>query len=70
MALMAEEDTRPPCPCCGGSGGHDYRAFVSPSDRDDDEDCTNCEGRGTTWFTDARPNSCTGYRTLVRRVNR
>lgn len=69
MAIAAEEDTRPTCPCCGGTGMHGYRGFVSPSPIDDEEDCTNCGGRGTTWFTDARHQSCTGWRILMRRVN-
>lgn len=68
MAVMAEIDTRPPCPCCGGTGMHGYRPFTSPGPGDDSEGCTNCEERGTTWFTDARPNSCQGYRAMMRRV--
>jgi DnaJ-class molecular chaperone len=67
MVILTERDTRPTCPCCGGSGMHGLRPFVSPSDRDDSEGCTNCDERGTTFFTDARPNSCAGYRTMIRR---
>jgi len=67
MAIVAEPDTRPKCPCCDGSGMHGYRPYSSGSDRDDSEGCTNCGERGTTWFTDARPRSCTGYRDLMRR---
>lgn len=69
MAIVAEPDTRPTCPCCRGVGAHAYRPYTSPSPGDDDEGCTNCEERGTTWFTDARLNSCLGYKTLMRRVN-
>ena len=70
MAIAAEEDTKPKCPCCMGTGMHGYRPYTSPSDHDDSEGCTNCGERGTTWFTDAKPWSCTGYKTLMRRVNR
>jgi DnaJ-class molecular chaperone len=70
MALMIDEDDRPTCPCCMGTGMHGHRASVSPSPDDDSEGCTNCGERGRTFFTDAKPWSCTGYRTLMRRVNR
>lgn len=69
MAIATEEDTKPQCPCCEGTGMHGHRARVSPSPDDDSEGCTNCGERGTTWFTDARPRSCTGYRAMMRRVN-
>jgi hypothetical protein len=49
---------------------HGYIPFSSPSEHDDWEGCTNCAERGTTWFNDAKPWSCSGYRTLMRRVNR
>lgn len=72
MAVIAtERDAKPLCPCCEGSGGHGYRAYargISPED--DDEDCTNCNGQGRTYHTDARRDSCSGFRTLMRRVNR
>lgn len=58
------------CPCCGGAGMHSVRPYVSPSPADDWEGCTNCHERGTTYFTDARINSCSGFRNLMRRVNR
>ena len=68
--VTTEIEERPAvCPCCQGSGGHGYRPFASPSPGDDDEDCTNCGGKGTTYFTDAKPRSCTGYRILMRRVH-
>lgn len=69
MAIIAvtEPDTRPKCPCCNGSGMHGYLPYPNASPGDDWEGCTNCEERGTTWFTDARPNTCQGYRTLMRR---
>ena len=70
MAQAIAEDTRPECPCCSGTGMHGHRPHVSPSPADDSEGCTNCEERGTTWFDDAKPRSCHGYRTLMRRVNR
>ena len=71
MTTKTAEDTRPVCPCCGGSGGHGFRATaLGPSPMDDDEGCTNCGEQGRTFFTDAKPRSCTGYRTLMRRVNR
>lgn len=56
----------PPCQCCGGSGMHGYRPHVSPSPDDDDAECSTCGGKGVTWFN-ARQNSCSGYRTLMRR---
>ena len=71
MTETIQASGAPTCPCCGGNGGHGYRAFargVSPYD--DDEGCTNCNETGHTWFTDARPDSCSGYRSLMRRVNR
>lgn len=62
---------KPVCPCCNGHGGHGYKYVLgAASPLDDDEDCTNCGGQGRTWFTDARPNTCTGYKALMRRVNR
>jgi len=70
MAIAAEEDSRPICPCCGGTGMHGYRPRISPSPDDDSEGCTNCGERGRTWFDDAPPRSCTGYRVLWKRVNR
>ena len=70
MAIATTEDDRPTCPCCIGTGMHGYRPYTSPSPGDDDEDCTNCGGQGRTWFDDAKPWSCSGYRTLMRRVNR
>ena len=72
MAVTDQFDSgKPKCPCCAGSGGHGYRAFArGPSPADDDEDCTNCAGTGRTWFTDAKPQTCSGYKTLIRRVNR
>lgn len=72
MSILIDTDTRPICPCCEGSGGHGYRAsaigVTNPAD--DDEGCTNCGEKGRTYFTDARPNSCSGYRELMKRVNR
>jgi hypothetical protein len=67
MATLVEPDTRPTCPCCNGSGMHGHRPYPNASPGDDWEGSTNCEERGTTWFDDARPNSCTGYRMLARR---
>lgn len=56
----------PPCVCCGGSGQHVYRPYSSSSPDDDDIECSTCGGTGVTWFN-ARPRTCTGYYTLMRR---
>ena len=69
MAIATEEDARPTCPCCIGTGMHGYHPYASPSPSDDWEDCTNCGGQGRTWFDDARPWSCTGFKSLMRRVD-
>lgn len=70
MAQIATEDVAATCPCCDGSGMHGYRPRISPSPDDDSEGCTNCGEKGTTYFTDAKPRSCMGYRVLHRRVHR
>lgn len=69
---LSEYDlSKPVCGCCAGTGGHGYHVVVgSVSPYDDDEDCTNCGGKGRTFHTDAKPRSCLGYRALMRRVNR
>lgn len=70
MTTERDHEFKPHCPCCESAGMHGYRPLVSPSPGDDSEGCTNCSETGRTWFTDAKPNSCQGYRTLMRRVNR
>jgi hypothetical protein len=68
MSKTTFAEGRPKCPCCNGNGMHGYHPHTGPSPDDDWEGCTNCGEQGNTLFTDARPNSCTGYRTLMRRV--
>lgn len=55
----------PTCQCCSGSGMHERREYVTVSPDDTDIECSACAGRGESWF-DNRPNSCSGYRTLMR----
>ena len=66
--ITTDEERQSTCPCCNGSGMHGHIPEASPSPGDDWEGCTNCGERGTTYFTDAKPRSCEGYRTLMRRV--
>lgn len=66
--ISAQPSIDPPkCRCCNGAGIHEHRAYVGGrSPEDYDMECSVCAGRGVTFF-DARPNSCTGFRTLTRR---
>jgi DnaJ-class molecular chaperone len=56
---------RPVCPCCGGSGEHEHRPYITASPYDRDRECTTCGGTGHSWH-ETRANSCTGYRELMR----
>lgn len=58
-------DRGPLCPCCGGSGMHERRPYITASPYDTDAECVTCSGTGVS-FHDARPNSCTGYKSLMK----
>jgi DnaJ-class molecular chaperone len=68
--LVVGEKVAPSCRCCGGSGSHEYRAYVGGRSPEDlDTECSNCAGNGRSHFN-TRRDSCSGYRDLVRSVHR
>lgn len=64
MTVIDDRD-KPKCDCCGGTGTHDHRPYITASPFDTDTECTACDGTGATWHA-ARRNSCLGYRNLRR----
>jgi hypothetical protein len=63
---VTPEQGRPVCDCCGGSGRHIYKPYLTASPYDDDCECSACGGTGTTWFQ-PKHATCANYRQMVRR---